>query len=114
MDIKVIYRYPLKRWGFIKKSDIHRNFNFLNLTISKTIQQNIIILKYATIYHYSSTMNYGIGRYHKIGKQSIKQLDNTTDTSLVNSTPSYSYKKLNENTDITSKKELTAGTHYII
>ena len=33
-----------------------------------------------------------------------KKIDNTTDTSLAPSTPSYSYNKLNENTDITSKK----------
>ena len=36
-----------------------------------------------------------------------------TDPSSAPSTPSYSKKKLNENTDITSKKQLTAEIHYI-
>ena len=54
-------------------------------------------------------MAYGIGRAHKLRKQNREQLDNTTDTS---SAPSYSYDKLNENTDITSKKILNAETHY--
>ena len=49
-------------------------------------------------------MAYGIGRDHKLGKNNINQLDNTTYPSSAPSTPSYSYEKLNENTDITSKK----------
>ena len=57
-------------------------------------------------------MVYGIGQAHKLGKQKRKQLDNTTDISLVPSTHSYSYDKLNENTDISSKKALTPNTYY--
>ena len=48
-------------------------------------------------------MAYGIDRAHKLGKQNKKRLDNTTDPSSAPSTSSYSYEKLNENTDITSK-----------
>ena len=48
-------------------------------------------------------MAYGIGQAQKTGKQNRKKLDNTTDTSSAPSTPSYSYDKLNGNTDITSK-----------
>ena len=44
-------------------------------------------------------MAYGIFRAHKLGKQKRKRLDNTTYTYSAPSTPSYSYKKLNENTD---------------
>ena len=57
-------------------------------------------------------MAYGIGRGHRIGKQNRKQLDNINDPSLESSTSSYSYDKLNENTDINSKKALTAETHF--
>ena len=64
------------------------------------------------MYHYSSTTAYVIGRYQKHGKQKRKLLENTTDHSSAPSTPSNSYKKLNENTDITSKKSLTAEIHY--
>ena len=54
-------------------------------------------------------MAYGIDWDNKlVGK---KRLDNTTDHSPVPSNPSYSYDKLNENTDITSKKALNAETH---
>ena len=49
-------------------------------------------------------MAYVIGRDQKILKQNIKRLENTTDNSSAPSTHSYSYYKLNENTDITSKK----------
>ena len=49
-------------------------------------------------------MAYGIGRAYKLGKQNRKRLDNATDPSSEPSTPSYSYNKFNENTDITSKK----------
>ena len=56
-------------------------------------------------------MAYGIGRAHKLRKKNIKKLENTTDNSLAPSTPSYSYDTLNGNTDITSKKSLTAETH---
>ena len=49
-------------------------------------------------------MAYEIGRFHKIGKLNRKILDNTTEPSSAPSTHSYSYYKLNENTDITSKK----------
>ena len=72
------------------------------LTIS-ILQQNIIISKYAIIYHFSPTMAYGIGQYQKRGKKNRKRLENTKDPSLEPSTPSYSYKKLNEKTDIISK-----------
>ena len=41
------------------------------------------------------------------------QRDNTTDLYLAPSTTSYSYGKLNKNTDITSKKSLTAKTYSI-
>ena len=47
-------------------------------------------------------MVYGIGRDHKLEKNR-KQVGNTTDTSSSPSTPSYSYDKLNENTDINIK-----------
>ena len=57
-------------------------------------------------------MDYGIGRYHKPIKN-IKPLEYTTDTYSAPSTPLYCHKKLNRNTDITSKKSLTAETHYI-
>ena len=40
-----------------------------------------------------------------------KRTYNTTDTSSETSTHLYSYEKLNENTDITSEKALTAETH---
>ena len=50
----------------------------------------------------------GIGRAHKLGKQNRKQLYKTTDTYSSPSTLSYSYDKLNENTDVTSKKILIA------
>ena len=56
-------------------------------------------------------MAYVIGRAHKLVKQNIKLLYNTTDTSSEYSTPSYSYYKFNENTDITSKRSLTTETH---
>ena len=56
-------------------------------------------------------MAYGIVRAHKLCKQDRNWLDNTTYTSSAPSTPSHSYEKLNENTDITSKKSLTAETH---
>ena len=46
-------------------------------------------------------MAYVVGRAHKPRKQNRKRLDNTTDPSSAPSTPSYSYDKLNENTDIT-------------
>ena len=72
-----------------------------------------MIPKSATIYYYSSTVACGICRAHKLGKQNRKWLDSTTDNSLEPSVPSYSYKKLNKNTDITSKKLLTAETRSI-
>ena len=56
-------------------------------------------------------MAYEIDQYHKIRKQYRKRLDNTIDPSSSSSKPSYSFYKLNENTDITSKKSLTAETH---
>ena len=56
-------------------------------------------------------MAYGIGRAYKLGNQNRKILDNATDPSSEPSTPSYSYNKFNENTDITSKKLLTEETH---
>ena len=40
-----------------------------------------------------------------------KRLDNTTSHYSAPSTPSYSYNKLNEYTDI-ARKEITAETHY--
>ena len=57
-------------------------------------------------------MAYGIAQAHKLRKQNIKRLYNTTNLSSAPSTHSYSYEKLNENTDITSKKELTSQTYY--
>ena len=39
---------------------------------------NIIIYKYATKYHNSSTMANGFDRAHKLGKQNIKRPDITT------------------------------------
>ena len=57
-------------------------------------------------------MAYKIVQACKIGKENRKRLDNTTDTSSAPSTPSNSYVKFNENTDITSKESLTAKTHY--
>ena len=70
-----------------------------------------MISKSATTYHCLSTIAYGIGRAHKIGKQNRKLIDNTTDPSSAPSNPSYSYDKLNGNTDITSKKALTLQTN---
>ena len=49
-------------------------------------------------------MAYGIGWSHKLRKQNIKELDNTTDPSSAPPTPSFTYNELNENTDITGKK----------
>ena len=77
----------------------------------KKNQQNLIISKSATIHYFSSNMSYGIGRDRELRKQNRKKLENTTDPYLAPSNPSYSYDKLNENTDITSKKSLTAETH---
>ena len=56
-------------------------------------------------------MAYAIGQARKLGKQNIKQLENTTDASSAESILSYSYDKLNENNGITSKKSLTTETH---
>ena len=56
-------------------------------------------------------MAYEIGQAQKIRKQNRNQLDNNTNTSSEPSTPSYRYGKLNENTDITSKKYLTPERH---
>ena len=44
-------------------------------------------------------MAYVIGQDQEIGKQNRKKLDNTTYHYLVPSTPSYSYDRLNENTE---------------
>ena len=44
-------------------------------------------------------------------KKNIKLLDNATNTSSAPSNPSYSYRKLNENTDVTSRKPLATETH---
>ena len=49
-------------------------------------------------------MAYEIGRAHKLGKQNRNRLDNTADPSSSTSTNLYSYDKLNENTNNTSKK----------
>ena len=57
-------------------------------------------------------MTYWIFQGQKLGKQNKKRLDNTTNTSLAPSTPSNSNEKMNENTDITSKKSLNEETHY--
>ena len=62
-------------------------------------QKNLIISKSATICHFSSIMTYGIGRACKLRKQNRKRLHNTTDPYSEPSTPSYSYDRLNENTD---------------
>ena len=45
-------------------------------------------------------------------KKNRKRIDSITDNSSATSTHSYSYNNFNENTDITSKKQLTAETHY--
>ena len=82
-------------------------FNIIFLTSQfRFFQQNLIIPKSATIYHCSPTMAYGIVWAHKLVNQNRKWLDNTTDPSSAPSTPSYSYNKLNEYTDITSKKNI--------
>ena len=70
-----------------------------------------MISKSATIYHFSSTMAYGIVWARKLGKQNRKQLDNTTDNYSAPSNTSYSYDKYNKNTDINSKKALTTETN---
>ena len=57
-------------------------------------------------------MAYGILRDHKLGKQNTEIIENTTDNSSAPSNHSYSYDKLNENTDITIIKSLTEETHY--
>ena len=49
-------------------------------------------------------MAYGIDRAQKLAKLNKKILDNTTDPSSAPPIHSYSYDKLNENTNITSKK----------
>ena len=51
-------------------------------------------------------MYYVIVRYHKPIEQNRKKLDNTTDNYSAHSNTSYSYDKLNENTDINSKKSI--------
>ena len=56
-------------------------------------------------------MAYGIGQARKLGKQNRKIIYNTSHTSSEPSIPSYSYDKLNENTNITSKKSFNAATH---
>ena len=101
---------PLSRRGCKKidiyqkiKSDINQNILFFKPHNFEKFQQNLIISKSAKIYHLSSNMAYGIGQAHKLGKQNRKRLDKTTDTYSLRSTPSYSYDKLNENTDINSK-----------
>ena len=58
-------------------------------------------------------MAYGIGQARKLGKHKKKLIYNTTDPSSAPSTTSYSYDELNENTDITSKKLLSAETRSI-
>ena len=58
-------------------------------------------------------MTHVIVWYHKGGKQNKNQLENITDPYLASSSPLYSYKKLNEYTDIMSKKSFTAKTYYI-
>ena len=103
---------PLSDRGWLDFFDIYQKNKFWHQ--SKYIyfkphnfeifQQNLITLKSATIYHCSSTMAYGIGWAQQL-KKNRKRLDNTTDISPEPSTPSYSYDKLNENTDITSLKK---------
>ena len=44
-------------------------------------------------------MVYEIGQAHKMRKININCFDNTTYLSSAHSNPSYSYKRLNENTD---------------
>ena len=44
-------------------------------------------------------MAYGIGWDHKIRKQNRNRIENTTDTFSEPSPPSYSYNRLNKNTD---------------
>ena len=56
-------------------------------------------------------MAYVIGRSHKLEKN-WKRLDNNTDNSSLSSTPLCSYDKFNKNTDITSKKKLSAEIHF--
>ena len=85
--------------------------NFLNLTIWKNFQHNLIISKIEIKNIYLSTTDYGIFRYHRIVKQNRKQLEIITDYSSAPSTPLISYEKLNENTDITGNKPLTAEAH---
>ena len=84
----------------------------IKMTQFKKSQKNLTISRSAIIYHFSSTMAYENGRARKLGKQNRKQLDRATDPSSAPSTPLYSYDKLNENSDITSKKALTEETHY--
>ena len=57
-------------------------------------------------------MAHAIGRAQKLGKQNKKRLDNTTNNFSSPSNPSYSYNKLNENTNVTTAKKLTIDTHY--
>ena len=56
-------------------------------------------------------MTYGIVQYRKVGRQNRKRLDNTIYTSSATSILSYIYDKLNEYTDVTTKKSFTAEKH---
>ena len=73
---------------------------------------NLIILRSARKYHYSSTMANIIGRSHKLGKQNRKRPDVINDISNAKSSTSRSHDMFNENIDIETKEYLSAETSY--
>ena len=62
------------------------------------MEHNLIVSKSATIYYWSSTTAYRIGRARKLEKKR-KRLDNTTYPSSSPSTTSYRYDRFNGKTD---------------
>ena len=69
---------------------------------------NLIILKYETKPHYSSTMANGIGQAHKLGKQNRKRPCVTKNPSNLTSSPSHIHDNNNLNIDVRCKYSLFA------
>ena len=64
-------------------------------------------MKYATEYHYSSTMANGLGQSQKHGKQNMQQTGITNNTSNTTSSTPYSHDEFNGNIDISSGESLS-------
>ena len=105
--------------GWIKKKFCHisknqvwhqskKNLNLKTLKIFNRISSSRYLQQY-TIAHWPWPIE--LAKLTNLG-ENRKRLDNTTDPYSAHSTHSYSYEKLNENTDITSKKSFNAETHY--